>query len=465
MTDKGAEQLTEYGKAACSEIMSLAAVLGGRYLAGIDGRPVWPDKMALAGLAALDQPMPEEPIPADEVVRDLDRAGSPATVASAGGRYFGFVVGGTLPAALGASVLASAWDQNAVLHTSSPVAATLEAVAAKWTLATLRLPAESAVGFTTGATMANFTALAAAKHSLLAKAGWDVEEQGLFGAPPIHVVVGNEAHASLLKALALLGFGRARVTRVPVDCQGRIRVSDFPKLDSRAVVCLQAGNVNTGAFDPHYELTARARDAGAWVHVDGAFGIWAAASPSLRHLTAGAELADSWATDAHKWLNVPYDSGLAIVRDPSSLLTAMGSSAAYFVHDGQRDGFALVPEMSRRARGIEVWAALRSLGRRGVADLVNRCVALAQRFAEGLRAGGCEILNDVVLNQVLVSIGDAERTRRVIAAVQRDGTCWCGGTVWQDKTAMRVSVSSWSTTTADVDRSVAAILRVAAATN
>ncbi len=451
--------------ATSGAVLRLAADLGSRYLAGLDGRSVAPGDDALAGLAALDRPLPEDPAPADAVVRELDRVGSPATVASAGGRYFGFVIGGSLPAALGASVLAAAWDQNAGLHVASPAAGAVEAVAAKWTLDVLGLPADAAVGFATGATVANLTALAAARHALLARAGWDVEEQGLFGAPPIDVVVGEEVHVSLLKALALLGLGRTRVIRVPVDGEGRMRADALPALRPATIVCLQAGNVNSGAFDPLRELTERAHTAGAWVHVDGAFGLWAAASPSLRHLAEGIELANSWATDAHKWLNVPYDSGLAIVRQASALVGAMASSAAYLVADGERDGFAFVPEMSRRARGVEVWAALRSLGRRGVADLVEGCVAHARRLAEGLRAGGCRILNEVVLNQVLVSFGDAERTRRVIAAVQRDGTCWCGGTVWQGQTAMRVSVSSWATTAADIERSVAAILKAAAATN
>ena len=451
--------------AAAGAAMKLAAELGDRYLADLGGRQVAPTAEALAALAALDQPMPEGPSPAEAVVRELDRIGSPATLASAGGRYFGFVIGGSLPAALGASVLATAWDQNAGLHAASPAAGAIETVAAKWTLATLGLPAKAAVGFATGATVANITALAAARHALLAKAGWDAEEQGLFGAPPIEVVVGEEVHVSITKALALLGLGRARVTRVPVDGQGRMRADAFPQLGPRAIVILQAGNVNTGAFDPISELTDRAHAAGAWVHVDGAFGLWAMASPTLKPVAAGIERANSWATDAHKWLNVPYDSGLAIVREPAALTGAMASSAAYLVADGARDGFAYVPEMSRRARGVEVWAALRALGRSGVADMIDRCVAHARRFAEGLAAGGQAILNDVVLNQVLVSFGDAERTRRVIAGVQRDGTCWCGGTVWQGQAAMRISISSWATSEADVEASIAAILRVAAATN
>jgi glutamate/tyrosine decarboxylase-like PLP-dependent enzyme len=443
-------------------VLADAARRAARYLAALAERPVAPRAPALAALARLGGPLPEGPADPLDVLRLLDECGSPATVASAGPRYFGFVTGGTLPAALGAAVLAAAWDQNAALEVMSPAAAALEDAAARWVLDLLGLPAGAAVGFATGATMASFTALAAARHSVLAGAGWDVEEQGLPGAPPVMVVVGDEVHVALLKALALLGFGRARLVRVPVDRRGRMRPEAFPPIPGPAIVCLQAGNVNTGDFDPLRELTERAHAAGAWVHVDGAFGLWALASPARARLADGAALADSWATDAHKWLNVPYDSGLAIVRDPPALRAAMASTAAYLGTGERRDGALLVPELSRRARGIEVWAALRSLGRRGVAELVERCCRLAARFAGGLRAAGFEVLNDVVLNQALVAFGSAERTLRVIEALQRESTCWCGSTVWQGRTAMRVSVSSWATTEADIDRSVDAVRRAAA---
>ncbi|HEU4922983.1 MAG TPA: aminotransferase class V-fold PLP-dependent enzyme, partial [Burkholderiales bacterium] len=340
-----------------------------------------------------------------------------------------------------------------------------EEAAARWALSLLSLPPQSAVGFTTGATMANLAALAAARHAVLEPAGWNVEEQGLAGAPSISVVVGEEVHVSVLKALSLLGFGRTRLRRVPVDRQGRMRADLLPPLDAPAIVCAQAGNVNTGASDPLRAICEHAHASGAWVHVDGAFGLWALASPAHAHLVDGAELADSWATDAHKWLNAPYDSGIAIVREAGALRAAMASSAAYLAAGGLRDGAAFVPELSRRARGIEVWAALRSLGRRGVAELVERCCRLARRFAEGARAAGHEVLNDVVLNQVLVSFGAAQRTHRIIEAVQRDGTCWCGGTVWQGHPALRFSVSSWATSDADIDRSLAAIHRIASVHN
>jgi glutamate/tyrosine decarboxylase-like PLP-dependent enzyme len=436
-----------------------AAARAARYLETLPERPVGPAASAL--LERLGGPLPEQPSDPMEIVRLLDECATPNTVASAGPRYFGFVTGGTLPASLGAAVLASAWDQNAALEVMSPAAAALEETAARWALSLLCLPPQSAVGFTTGATMANLTALAAARHAVLGRAGWDVEEQGLGGAPPVSVVVGDEVHVSVLKALSLLGFGRARLRRVPVDGQGRMRAELLPALDGPAIVCAQAGNVNTGSFDPLRAICERAHASGAWVHVDGAFGLWALASPAHGRLADGAQLADSWATDAHKWLNAPYDSGFAIVREPDALRAAMASSAAYLAAGQARDGCALVPEMSRRARGVEVWAALRSLGRRGVAELVERCCRLARRFADGARAAGYEVLNDVVLNQVLVSFGGAERTQRIIEAVQRDGTCWCGGTVWQGRTALRFSVSSWATRDADIDRSLAAVDRIA----
>jgi glutamate/tyrosine decarboxylase-like PLP-dependent enzyme len=325
----------------------------------------------------------------------------------------------------------------------------------------LGLPRTCATGFVTCATMANFSALAAARHALLTRKGWDVEKHGLFGAPPITVVVGEEVHVSVLKALGLLGLGRDRVVRVPVDGQGRMRADALPPLDDHTIVCIQAGNVNTGAFDRADAIVPQARQAGTWVHVDGAFGLWAAAAPGRQQLLAGYADADSWATDAHKWLNVPYDSGVVFVREPQHLRSAMSMSAAYLVSGARRDPYDYTPEFSRRARGVEVWAALRSLGRGGLADLVERSCCHASRFADGLRAAGFAILNDVVINQVLVSFGDPETTRQVIAAVQADGTCWVGGTVWQGHTAMRISVSSWATTDDDVEQSLAAMLRVA----
>jgi len=432
-----------------------------QYLAGLQKGNVFPSSVAIDALAKLDEPLPDGPGDIETVIGLLDNIGSPATVLTAGGRYFGFVIGGSLPAALAANWLAGAWDQNAGLRITSPIASALEQISLGWLLDVLSLPAGAGGGFVSGATMANFTALAAARHAILKKQGWDVEAKGLFGAPPVTVIVGDEVHVSVLKALSLLGFGRERVIRVPVDGQGRMRADALPELTEPAIVCIQAGNVNTGAFDPANEICAAAQRAGAWVHVDGAFGLWAAAAPEHAHLTSGFEKADSWATDAHKWLNVPYDSGIIFCRNPEHLCGAMSTTAAYLTTGEQREPHHYVPEMSRRARGIEIWAALRSLGRSGLSDLIERTCNYARRFAEGLTLAGYPILNDVVLNQVLVAFGDAETTRRVIAGVQADGTCWCGSTEWQGHTAMRISVSSWATTESDVEHSLEAILRIA----
>jgi len=442
------------------KLLIAAAERAIRYLEDLNERGVAPDRAIVARLAELDIPLPDHPSPAEETVALLDSYGA-ATMAMAGSRFFGFVIGGVLPATLAANWLASAWDQNAALEEVTPLPAKLEDVALGWLGDVFGLPAATGMGFFTGATMANFTYLAAARHAVLAQAGWDVEADGMFGAPEVAVVVGEEAHPTLFKSLGLAGFGRNRVVRVPVDKQGRMRADVFPHLSGPTIVCLQAGNVNTGAFDPAPQIISKAKAANAWVHVDGAFGLWAAAAPSKAHLMAGYADADSWATDAHKYLNTPYDSGLAFVRSPEVLQAAMAVSAAYLPSSSTRDPANFTPELSRRARGIEVWAALHTLGRSGLADLVERTCRYAVRFAEGLRTAGYTILNEVVFNQVLVMFGDAERTRRVIAGIQKDGTCWCGGTTWQGQTAMRISVSSWATTDADVERSLHAMIRVA----
>ncbi len=442
-------------------VLQLAAERARRYVEQVAERRVAPAEKDVAALAKFHEPFPAQPSDPRDVVKLLDDLGSPATVASTGRRYFGFVVGGVLPVVMGANWLAGAWDQNACLRVMSPVAAELEDIALRWICEALGLPVECEGGLVTCATTANFTALAAARYALLAKSGWNVAENGMFGAPPIQVVVGGEVHASMLKALSLVGFGSKRVTIVEVDTQGRMRPDKLPKLGERAIVCIQAGSVNTGAFDPALEIVHRARKQGAWVHVDGAFGLWAGLSPKYKHLTRGFEQADSWATDAHKWPNVNYDSGIVMVRDGAALRAAMTMSAAYLAPGTRREPAHHTPEASRRARGVELWAALKSLGRSGLCALIERTCALAKRFEAGLRAAGFEVLNDVVINQVLVSFGAAEITREIIRRTQDDGTCWCGATEWQGRTAMRISVSSWATTEADVDRSLAAIVRIA----
>ena len=443
------------------ELLTDAARRSADYLKSLKNRRVAPSQEAIEQLSKFFRPLQDHPLDPSKVLAELDQLGSPATVASAGGRYFGFVVGGSLPASLASSYLAAAWDQNAVLEVSSPVAAALEKVCREWLVSIFGMPPQTQVGFVTGATMANFTGLAAARHEVLESAGWDVEADGLFGAPPIAVIVRDEVHVSLLKALRMLGLGGERVVRVPVDSQGRMIADKIPRTSGPSIVCIQAGNVNTGAFDPAGDICYRAKEAGAWVHVDGAFGPWAAASPEKSDLVAGYDLADSWATDCHKWLNVPYDSGIVFVRDPAKLNAAMSTSAAYLIEGKTRDPNLYVPEMSRRARAVEVWAALRSLGRSGLADLVRQSCDHARRMAEGLENAGFEILNDVSLNQVLVSFGSSKITRQVVAGIQSDGTCWCGGTEWQGQVAMRISVSSWSTTEEDISQSLEAIVRIA----
>lgn len=445
-----------------SELLSDAARRAITYLDSLDERAVAPAQAAIDRLRILEEPFPQEPTDPREVIRLLDETCSPATIAMAGPRFFGFVIGGSLPAALGANWLAGAWDQNSAFASVTPGTAILEQVTLHWLVDLFGLPLGTAGAFVTGATMANFTALAAARHAVLERAGWNVEADGLIGAPSLTVIIGEEAHSTLFKSLGLLGLGRKRVVRVPVDSQGRMRAEALPRIAGPTIVCTQAGNVNTGAFDPVGEICSRVKGTGAWVHVDGAFGLWAAASPELRRLSSGLEMADSWGTDAHKWLNVPYDSGLAFVRDAEPLRFAMAVTADYLPPAGpRRTPSDFTPELSRRARGIEVWAALKSLGRTGTAEMIERCCRHARRFAQGLRAAGHEVLNDVVLNQVLVAFGDAESTNRVIAGIQEDGTCWCGGTVWQGRTAMRISVCGWSTTDADVEKSLQAMIAAA----
>ncbi len=433
-----------------------------RYLEEIQTRHVGHTQAGREGLKEFDEPMPSAGTDPDDVLETLDRIGTPATMGIAGPRFFGFVIGGSLPVTLAANWLAGAWDQNSGLYEITPTTAYLEEVSLRWLNEIFGFPPTTRGAFVTGATVANFTALAAARHAVLKKAGWDVEADGLFGAPPINVFIGAEAHPTLTKSLGLLGLGRTRLTKVPVDNQGRMRLDAFPQVKEPCIVCLQAGNVNTGAVDPLAELIARAHAAGAWVHIDGAFGLWATTAPTRRYLVDGITLADSWATDAHKWLNVPYDSGLAFVRDPNALQAAMAITAEYLPSKSPfRNPSDFTPELSRRSRGVEIWAALKYLGKDGLAEMIERTCRHARRFAEGLTDAGFTILNDVVLNQVLVSFGSADITTRIIQEIQTDGTCWCGGTVWQGHTAMRISVSSWATTEDDVEKSLAAMIRIA----
>lgn len=454
-------QPREMLKSQTAELLSLAAEKAIRHVENAGARRVSPASSEISALAGFHERFPDGPSNPADVLNQLDAVGSPATVTSTGGRYFGFVNGGMVPAALAASWMAAAWNQNASFRVMSPVAVELEDLVLQWICEALGLPLDCHGGLVTCATMASFTALLTARHALLKKAGWDVTEDGMFGAPPIQVAVGAEVHASLLKALSMAGFGKKRVTIVDADGQGRMRADRLPPLSERTIVCIQAGNVNTGAFDPAEEICAKAKQKGAWVHVDGAFGLWARVSPKYEQLTRGLEKADSWATDAHKWPNAGYDCGVVLLRNGDALRTALGISAAYLEPGARREPMHHTPDSSRRARGVELWATLKSLGRAGLRELVERTCGHAQRFAKGLRDAGFEVLNDVVINQVLVSFGAPEVTGEVIRRVQEDGTCWCGGTVWEGRTAMRISVSSWATTETDVDRSLEAIVRLA----
>ena len=443
--------------------------LAAEFYAGLPDRPVGCPVDYLSLLAAMDGPLPETPQDPLGVLEQLVAAVAPGLVATPGPRYFGFVIGGSLPAALAADWMTTAWDQNAFSYATSPAAAVAEEIARKWLIELLGLPPDITLGLVTGGTMANFTCLASARHALLRQQCWDVEEKGLTGAPAFVVLTSEESHVSILASMQMLGMGRANVVRIPTDDQGRMRPAELKKglagIAQPPLVCAQAGNVNTGAFDPIAEIAELVHTSGGWLHVDGAFGGWAAAAPAFRHLMRGIEQADSFALDAHKWLNVPYDSGLAFVRDADAHYQAMTLYAPYYSAkpEVERDNHNWVPEASRRARGFAVYAAIRSLGRQGLTEMIERCCQNARRMAALLAASpSVRIMNDVVLNQVLVRFGDSDSlTTAVIRRIQEDGACWLSGTTWHGMTLARISVSNWSTTEADIDASAAAILRCA----
>ncbi len=442
-------------------LLAEAARRGANYLETLDKRPVFPREADIERLrSALAREMPDASTRDAEVLAFLDEYGSPATVASAGGRYFGFVTGGALPATVAAHILATAWDQNSFSFVSSPAASLFADTSLRWVKGLLGLPPGCAGALVLGATAASFAGLGAARHAVLRRAGWNVEEQGLRGSPEVTLVVGEEAHGAIFKVLPLLGFGRAQIHRIPTDPQGRMRPDRLPRISGPTIACIQAGNVNSGAFDPAPEIVQWAHGGGAWVHVDGAFGLWAAVSDRRRQLMDGFADADSWATDAHKWLNVPYDSGIAFVRDTDALRAAMSTSGDYLMI-GSQDPIDLTSDGSRRARGFDLWAALQSLGRRGLAELIDRNCDQAAWLAAKLHRAGIEILNDVVLNQVVVAFGTDSRTREILERLQAAGECWCGGTRWRGREAMRVSVSAWATTQADMARTLDAILAAA----
>ncbi len=429
------------------------------YMNAVADRAVFPSKTALEALSEFREALPEGPGDPGAILDLLHRRGSPATVAQTGGRYFGFVNGGVLPVALAAKWLADSWDQNAALYVISPVASVLETVCEVWLVDLLGLPPGTAAGFVGGTSTATLCGLAVGRDELLARSGWDQRARGLFGAPQLRVVVGGQAHATVFKALSLLGLGRERVIVVPVDDQGRMIPEMAPPFDNSTLLIVQAGNVNTGAFDQFRPLCEKARAAGSWVHVDGAFGLWAAASGTRKYLVDGIEGADSWSTDAHKTLNAPYDNGIIFCREPEALARSMSMSGSYFAFSEDRDGMRYSPEMSRRARSVELWATLKALGRRGVGDLVDSLCDKATRFATGLEREGFSILNEVRFNQVLVSCGEATLTRETLGALQASGEAWCGSTTWKHEPAIRISVCSYMTTDEDVDRTICAFVK------
>lgn len=429
-----------------------------RYADDVQKRKVFPTPEAIADLSQFDEPLPQQPGHADEIVRLLDQYGSPATLAQTGGRYFGLVNGGVVPAALAARWLSDFWDQNTPLYLSSPIASRLEEVTEGWLRELLGLPEETVAGFVSGSSMAIFAGIAAARFRLFQRQGWDINRQGYHGAPSVRVVASRQAHGTVTKAIALLGFGTDMVEWVDSDSEGRIDADKVPELDATTILLLQAGNVNSGAFDDFERLVKNANAAGAWVHVDGAFGLWAAASSKFSALTESMTLADSWSADAHKTLNTPYDCGIVLCRDRDALVQALQASGAYITYSEHRDGMLYTPEMSRRARIVELWAALKYLGREGIDELVYGLHLRAQQFASALADAGFEILNDVVFNQILVACKDDALTTAIIEQIQQDGECWVGGTQWQGRPVIRISVCSWVTSEEDIERSVQAFI-------
>ena len=442
-----------------AKIFSLAADYAEEYVENIRERRVSPSKQELDGLQHFDDVLPEDGNSAENIITALHEYGSPATVASTGGRYFGLVVGGSTPASMGASVLTTAWDQVAVLESSAPSAIYLERIAAGWLLELLGLQKESSVGFTTGTSVANMVCLAAARNELYRKQGIDLALHGLSGSPPLRIIVSEQAHVTVFKALSLLGIGTSQIVKAPCDKQGRIMADTFPNVDENTIVCLQAGNVNSGGSDPFEEIIPLAKAKGAWVHVDGAFGLWVAVSPNKKHLIKGVELADSWAVDAHKWLNTPYDCGVAICSNAQAVHQVMTTQAPYLTTDLLVPPKDMVPEFSRRARGVEVWAAIQEMGRSGIADLIDRCCAHAQSLSKGLNDLGYDILNDVVMNQVVATIGSDQNIDDILRMVQEEGVCWFGKTVWNGKAAIRLSVASWVTNKDDIVKTLESIKR------
>ena len=449
-------QKSLYSQISSKEIFEQAKSYAFTYMDAIFERNVFPTDEAIANLNIFNEPLPESPCTPEQILESLNRFGSPATIAQTGGRYFGFVNGSSIPVALAVKWLADIWDQNAALYNTSPLVSQLEETCEKWLIELLDLPVGTAAGFVSGTSMATICGLAAGRNELLKHHGWNVNADGLFRAPNIRVIISEQAHATAYKALSILGLGRDRVEKIPVDMEGRIMIDQLPELDDNCLVIIQAGNVNSGAFDPIVEICGRARKVNAWVHIDGAFGLWAAVSRNKKYLVKGLDKADSWSVDGHKTLNTPYDCGIVLCRDRGALIPAMQATGSYIIYSEKRDGMLLTPEMSRRSRAIELWAVLKYLGRKGVEELVDGLCKNAQEFAVQLSSNKFHILNQVVFNQILVACETQELTKATLEYVQRSGICWCGGTLWNGEPAIRVSVCSWATTKKDIERSVAA---------
>jgi len=441
------------------ELFEMAKSYAYTYMEKINDRPVFPSVKSIQQLSVFDEPLPEKPCNPNKILNLLHKYGSPSTVAQTGGRYYGFVDGSSIPIALAAKWLSDIWDQNCALYVMSPIVSQLEAICEKWLKELFELPSGTVAGLVSGTSTATMCGIAAGRNEILRRQDWDINLKGLFGAPPIRIVIGEQAHASVIKALSLLGFGKEQIERVPVDSQGRMDADKLPLLDERTIVILQAGNVKSGSFDPFDKIGNRANNAGSWIHIDGAFGLWAAASHKKKFLTKGIEKADSWSVDAHKTLNAPYDCGIILCKNREALTMAMQVSGSYIRYSEKRDGMLFTPEMSRRARAIELWATLKYLGRSGIEEIVDGLCDGAQQFSEQLSTVGFNILNEVVFNQILVSCSTAEETNETLKNIQESGECWCGGSIWNGEPVIRISVCSWATTVKDIDRSVAAFIK------
>jgi len=441
------------------ELFEMAKSCAYKYMGKINDRPVFPTEKSIQQLSIFDEPFPEKSCNPNEILNLLHKYGSPTTVAQTGGRYYGFVNGNSIPAALAVKWLSDIWDQNCALYLMSPIASQLEIICEKWLKELFELPSGTVAGLVSGTSIATLCGIAAARNEILRRQGWDINLKGLFSAPPIRIVLSEQVHASVIKALSLLGFGKGQIEQVPVDSQGRMDAEKLPFFDEKTIVILQAGNVNSGSFDPFSKICTQANNAGSWIHIDGAFGLWAAASNKKKYLTSGIEKADSWSVDAHKTLNAPYDCGIILCKNREALAMAMHSSGSYINYSEKRDGMLFVPEMSRRARAVELWATLKYLGRKGVEAVVDGLCDRAQQFSEQLSAAGFNILNEVVFNQILVSGNTVEETNETLKYIQKSGECWCGQSIWKGEPVIRISVCSWATTVKDIDRSVTAFVK------